>query len=262
MAIVLALGIQPLASHAAGPLPASALFAGQASYIGNADTPPAGHLDGEQDFTYTKNPHNDYSEFPLTLSYGVLPRWELSAAVYGEYQSFHPNIGKRQTAFGFGDIPVYSKVKVLDQEQWFASQSLSLEIKIPTASRREGLGTGNPDYDLTWIISKDLTDRLTGDLNVGYTWLGDAASGPLQDQLHYGAALQYNATDKWSLFGQLLTCSPDSQLNRIQVAFTSGVGWQITPRLQLHGSFTKGVGSGARIIDASGTVGLVWTFKK
>ena len=45
-----------------GPVPASSLFAGQASYINNADTLPVGQIVAEEDLTYTHNSQSDYFE--------------------------------------------------------------------------------------------------------------------------------------------------------------------------------------------------------
>ena len=247
---------------AESPTPVSALFAGQASSINNAEPQPAGRLDAGQDLTYTHNQQSDYVEFPLTLTYGLLPRWDVGASLGGQWQSYSTTNGNRQTAFGLSDLPVYTKFKLLDQEQWWLSQSLEFEMKIPTASRQQGLGTGNPDYDLTWLVSKDLTDKLTGDFNLGYTWLGNGPTGPLSDQLHYGLALEYFASDKLGLVAQVLTSVPGSQMDHTEVALGAGIGWQVTPRFQVHAALTKGIGAGNQVIDVSATIGATWTFGK
>lgn len=247
-------------SGAEAVTPSSALFAGRASYINNAEPEPAGQLDVEEDVTFTRSLHSDYLEFPLTLTYGILTDWDASISIGGQWQSYKASKGTRQTAYGFSDMPLCSRYKLLDQERFFASQSVELEIKLPTASRSKQLGTGNPDYDLTWLVSKDFTDQITGDFNLGYTWLGDGIQGPLRDQLHYGAAVEYIATERLSLVGQVITSVPSARMKNTEVALSASVGWQLARNWQAHASFTKGVGSGSRVIDISGTVGITWSF--
>jgi hypothetical protein len=252
----------PCAAGTTSTTPISTLFAGQASYINNAEPQPVGQLDAEPDLTYTHNRQSDYIQFPLTLTYGLMPRWDVSAAVGVQWQSYSPANGNRQTASGFSDIPIYTKFKLLDQDQWWCSQSLEFEINVPTASREQGLGTGNPNYDLTWLASKDFTDKLTGDLNLGYTLVGNDSASSFSNQLHYGLALEYSVTDKLGLNAQFLTSVPDSQMNHTEVALSTGIGWQATPRFQMHASVTEGIGAGNQVIEVSATVGATWSFGK
>ena len=245
-----------------GPVPASSLFAGQASYINNADTLPVGQIVAEEDLTYTHNSQSDYFEYPITFTCGLLPRWDFSASFGGQWQSYSDASTGRVTVAGFSDIPVDTKVKLLDEGQFWCSQSIELKVKFPVASQSRGLSTGYLDYDPTWVVSKGFTSKLTGDFNLGYTWLGNSPPPSFFQQLHYGVAVEYTATDRLGLLAQVLVSVPGSRLASTEVALTAGIGWQITPRLQVHGSVTKGIGAGSRIINFSTTIGATWTFGK
>lgn len=259
LALAVGLGAAWPTQAATAPLAGrlSGLFAGNASSIDNAEPEPMGQLDAELDFTYAHNHQTNYAEFPLSLTYGLLPRWDLSVSAGGVWESYASGDGARPTAYGLGDTLLNSKFKLLDQERFWATQSIELGVKLPTASRTRGLGTGRPNYDLTWMVTRGFTDRLVGDFNLGYTWLGNSLDGPLSDQFHYGIALEYAATRKLSLVGQLFAATPSDEPGRTEAAVNASIGWRLTPRFSAHASVTKGLG---KLIGVVGTVGVTWTF--
>ncbi len=246
--------IQVLAAHTALPSRASALFAGNAAQIDNAEPLAAGQLETDLDVTYAYNRRIEYAQVPLVFTYGLLSRWDASLAVGAEWMS-QPAGNGRQTHSGFADTLFNTKFKLVDQDELWMTQSLNLGIKIPTASRSQGLGTGNPDFDLAWMASKDLSEHLTADLNFGYTWIGDSAQQPMHDGFHYGVALEWQAARRLSLVGQFFAATPSDQIDRSQFGMNVGIGWQFSPRLSAHASFTKGFGS---MVGYMGTVGVTW----
>jgi hypothetical protein len=120
------------------------------------------------------------------------------------------------------------------------------------------LGTGEVDFDLTWIASKPLNNRLSVHLNAGYSWLGDRPGEAMHDVVHYGAAVMWQARKRLELVGEVHanTSVGDSAGN---VVFgNAGLRWRVFEKLVLDAA------AGGRIHGAGpeflATVGLTWTF--
>ncbi|MBU6399196.1 MAG: transporter [Verrucomicrobia bacterium] len=260
--LVLALWLTGLWQAAAATPPPLAgrlgeLFAGNASSIDNAEPEPVGQLDAELDLTYAHNHQTNFAELPLNLTYGLFPRWDISATAGGVWDSYATSDGGTQSADGLGDLFLNSKLKLLDQERFWATQSIEFGLKLPTASASQGLGTGSPDYDLTWLLTRNLTDSLAVDVNLGYTWIGNGPDGPLNNQVHYGAAVEFQATRQLNLVGQVLVATPTGHLGETEAAVNAGLGWRLSRQFSAHASVTKGLG---HLIGVIGTVGVTWTF--
>ncbi len=88
--------------------------------------------------------------------------------------------------------------------------------------------------------------------------MGNGLSVPLSDQIHYGAAAEYPFSPKRGGLVKLLGCAPRDFPDRSEFAVTTGFSFQITRDLQFHASLTKGINS--RVLDVSGTAGIVWSF--
>ena len=66
----------------------------------------------------------------------------------------------------------------------WSGQSIAGTVKLPTADEGRGLGTGEVDYDLTWILTLPILPKWSAHVNVGYTWIGSGDDPDLGDLLH------------------------------------------------------------------------------
>jgi len=108
----------------------------------------------------------DYSYISVPLAYGITDRFELSL-------SPHYNFFRRQyieDVDGFGDLFVHLKTQLIYSED---NGGLAAVItgKIPTADEDEGLGTGEFDYGLTLVGTKEI-GKTDLHLNLGYHIIG------------------------------------------------------------------------------------------
>lgn len=122
--------------------------------------------------------------------------WTAGAGV--SYQSFQvPDfLGGRRTLSGAGDTTLFLRYDVdrlLPLKDWYLSAAL--RVKAPTASTREGLGTGEFDQ----AVSLDAL-RVIGNGAVfaygGYTWRGGAASG--RDTWNGAIGADYKLSSRWN----------------------------------------------------------------
>ena len=98
-------------------------------------------------------------------------------------------------------------------------------IKIPTASHNKGLGSGRPDYDLTWVASKKIGDKVQLDINFGYTLVGHAKDDPEDDLLHGGVALEYQLSETWQCVSEIFGARDLRGDGELAVLGDTGLRW-------------------------------------
>ena len=87
------------------------------------------------------------------------------------------------SASGLGDLGLGAKLRFWEEGDLYPSLGLEPGLKIPTASREKGLGSGSPDAGVALLTGKDLPLQLHTDVNLGLTYLADArndGSGQVQ----------------------------------------------------------------------------------
>ena len=131
--------------------------------------------------------------------------------------------------------------------------AVSGQVKVPTASERNGLGTGKADYGVGAEVSKQL-GRVTPFASLGYTVPGDPEGYDLRNSLsaRAGAAVQIGAKTRGHLsYGYAQSVSPlvpDEQ----QIATGINTGLSKNLSLGVYGSAglsrgAPGVGAGVQI---------------
>ena len=73
---------------------------------------------------------------------------------------------------GLGDLVAAASYRLLDDQQYDLLAGITGKIKIGTADRRSGLGTGENDYSIQLDLSKGI-NRFTAFGSAGYRFLGD-----------------------------------------------------------------------------------------
>lgn len=191
---------------AASLLAASAAFAGRPLIIDDAEPVEPGAYEAEAGLRFSRAPGERHADLPFGLSYGLAPRlevgvawgWHLRDRIAGNAD---PTVsGRQDVSLGFKWMPVRSSGDGL----MFA---LAGAVNVGTARRAKGLGSGDDDYDLTAIVTK-AWNRIALDVNLGHTWVGDRFDASSADEVHYGAALRYAASDRLSWVGEVFADDP------------------------------------------------------
>ena len=192
-------------------------------------------------------------DFPLGLSYGVLPTLQAGLASGGQLEDRSEANADPHTVSDIRDLTLTTKWNPLAAERFLADQTLAFSVKIPTANREKGFGSGRPDFDLIYIATKKLTDCFNTDINVGYTWVGGN-----NNLVHYGLALRWKMAKPVELVGEVFANTPVTSVQATTLAMNTGIRWQIVDNLMLDAA--AGAGLRGDVPNVTATIGLTWTF--
>jgi outer membrane protein OmpA-like peptidoglycan-associated protein len=108
---------------------------------------------------------------------------EVPAGIVNEFPATRQGWSGNQ----FGDTWLGGKVSLLSQQR---RQPLALAVrgmvKLPTADKTQGAGTGKTDWSLDGIVSKELKRRVELTGYTGFTWRGDPNGIRLSDGVQWG----------------------------------------------------------------------------
>ncbi|MCB9916670.1 MAG: transporter [Planctomycetes bacterium] len=189
---------------------------------------------------------------PTTLKYGVDARTEV-------YLGLSPyNVVDRAPASdgsGFGDTTLGARRRVWEDGRG-TSAAVQLAVKLPTASEREGLGSGELDVAAAGILSRGFGERVGGTLYYELRSLGRSDRGG-RDLAHALAlAGAYALDDELSAFAELsqrVQPGPDDPS-----ALVTGLAWAWSPSLVLDAAVSVGLDDDAP--DAVWMLGLTTNF--
>jgi hypothetical protein len=119
--------------------------------------------------------------------------------------------------------------------------SARADVKVPTASERKGLGTGDYDAGLVLIATKTWRD-FSFDSNLGYT-LSNPAGRFGEGDFFAGQTVRYAVTEKFSLVGEVLARVPVEVSSHTIAEVHGGYQWEIAKDLVLDGIVGTGLNS-------------------
>lgn len=195
-------------------------------------------------------------DFPCALTCGLLPRLDAGVGFGGHIEERRELLGNRNIVTDLNDVTAAAKMKLLDQEAFGAGQALAATVKFPTADREKGTGSGQFDYDLTWILSRRLNERWGAHLNLGYLLTGDADDEIVDNALHYGLATDFQLSDPVQLVAEVFAFTPDTERGDTGMELRGGLRWCVSDTLTLDAAAGAGVVGPAAPMTA--TVGLTW----
>jgi len=182
---------------------------------------------------------------------------ELGIGTGGQIEEREELASGDDLATGIRDLVLGAKWNFLAETNTRPALALAFGVKLPTASRELGLGSGEVDYDLTGIVSKSFGEQLTAHINVGFSWLGDPPGEEFENVLHYGVAVGYRVRENWEIVGEAFANSPISG-GAVSAFANFGARWQA--RESLVFDFAAGAGLTRNSPEFIATVGLTWTF--
>jgi hypothetical protein len=225
--------------------------------IDEADTQDPGTFQVEAGTSYERDSECHHYDFPVALTYGVMPRWDIAAGFGGqlEQRTRHEHEGDDQRVSGLADLNLATKWLFLKESTYLPRQTVCPSVTFPTADDQKGLGRGETDYDLTWLASKAIGDRLGVHLNIGYSWLGEPSNEDVGALVHYGVAADYQLFDSLQWIGEVFG---EEELQEHETAWQYRTGL----RCEVVDDFSLVVAAGSRISgdapEFTATVGLIW----
>ena len=238
---------------------AGVAVAGRPLTIDDADPVDLGEFEFEAGALYEHNAECKHWDIPFGLTYGLFPRVEMGVGFGGQFEErteLLAESGEEECVrdHGVGDLVVGAKWQFIQSCPLGARHALVPSVKFPTSDEEKGLGSGETDYDLTWIASKSIGEKAGVHFNVGYSWIG----GPDDDVLHYGLALDYRLTDAVRWVGEVFGDNTLADGADTVVQYNTGFRWNPIE------SVTVDLAGGSKITgdapDFTATAGLTWAF--
>ncbi len=155
---------------------------------------------------------------------------------------------------GIGDLAMGAKWVIIEACPLGARHALAPSVKFPTADQDQGLGSGETDYDVTWIMSRSIGSKTGVHLNVGYSCIG----GVDDDVFHYGVALDYQILDAVQWVGEVFAEEDLSGDSETAALYNAGIRWKLVDGLVLD--IAAGSKLSGDVPDFMGKAGLTWAF--
>jgi len=221
--------------------------AGRPLVIDDADPAERGWVEFEAGVAYVGDTGSEHWDFPFGLTYGLVRNLEvgLSFGGYIAEAAHHES--------GIGDLVVGAKWRFLESSPMGARHALAPSVKLPTADEKDGLGSGETDYDLAWLVSWALGDKAGIHYNLGYTFVGGA-----DNVIHYGLAFDYQLVEPIQWVAELFAANEVTEVWDPAVACNSGFRWFATDDLTLDVAVGTKIRGDAP--DFTATAGLTWAF--
>ena len=232
--------------------------AGRPLTVDDADPADPGVIELEAGAAVEDDPGYTHTDLPFGVAYGLASGWEVGLGFGGQFETRRvlaaDSFAERtERVHGLGDLYVGLKNQVRPAGPFGTRHALAPAVKFPTADDEDDLGSGETDYDLTWLVSRSLGETAGLHFNAGYTWLG----GPDPDAAHGGGALDLQPCDTLQWVAEVSGEQAVDAGTDLIVQYRIGVRW--SPRENLVLDMAGGSKIAGDAPDFIFTAGLTWT---
>jgi len=232
----------------------SSTFAARPLETADAGTVDPGCVEVELGAAFSSDSAEEAWETGFGIKTGLLPGLDVGLGFGWQRVS----AGGRSDS-GVTDTEIGVKWNVLSETNGRPAFSITVAVKLPTADDDKGLGSGKTDWDICFVVSKELSDSLTGHLNAGYTWVGTPSGVDVGDVIHGSAALELALSDSFCLTGEVLAEREREDGEDTLLAGLTGLRWAVSDALALDAAVGTAL-NGGDTPDLLATVGLTWIF--
>ncbi|HEY1679868.1 MAG TPA: transporter [Candidatus Sulfotelmatobacter sp.] len=202
----------------------------------STDTTECGVVEAEYGFEHFWVADGSHrQDFTGGLRLGITPNMDLHWASI-DYLSLSAN---GTAVEGFGDTWVGVKYRFFPESTVWPGLGAFYQVKIPSGSEREGLGSGEIDHSLAILISKDF-HPVHFDFNVIPTLIGRKGSG-FDRTLGFALAATVPVRSKLSLILEPYGYTAANPSTPGFASLTGAVSYQVRPRFFLDAGADAGV---------------------
>ena len=178
--------------------------------VDDADTVEPGKLQLNSDFQFVRTSSTSLYLLPINPVLGLNPRLELGAIFGYQWRVGSGSTATTGNAGALTDLTISPKFRLwegLDDKLKFSAR---VDLKLPTASGRHGLGTGDPDIGLVGIATYKL-GKTSFDSNVGYYAIDISRADFDNDRWFIGEAVRHELNKEWTVLAEAYGLLPNTR---------------------------------------------------
>jgi hypothetical protein len=230
----------------------SAIFAVSPLVVDDADTVERGRLQLNAGWQVSRTGSESLFSLPINPVLGLNSRGELGATFGYLWRSGSSD------ADGVADLFIATKWHLWQTPDEKFKISARFDLKVPTASEHNDLGTGNWDTGIVFIATREW-GRTSFDWNIGYS-ANDLSNGVFGDD-HWllGQAVRQQLSDRWTAIAEIFAILPHSNAGgSANIHFNGGA--QLSVRDNLLVSALIGSAAGHNSPDLTSYLGFSFVY--
>ena len=177
------------------------VFAVSPLVVDDADTVEAGKLQINSDFQFVRTSSTSLYSVPINPVLGLNPRAELGVIFGYQWRDGRGSSPTTSNANGVTDLTIAPKLRLWEGLNNKLEFSTRVDLKLPTASGRHGLGTGDPDLGLVGIATYKL-GKTSFDSNIGYYAIDISRADFDNDRWFIGEAVRHEVNKEWTVLAE------------------------------------------------------------
>ena len=189
---------------------------------------------------------------------GLRPRLELGAIFGYQWRIGPGSTATTGNADAITDLTIAPKFRLWEGFNDKVKFSARADLKLPTASKRDGLGTGDTDFQLTGIATCKL-GRTSFDFNIGYQAIDISRADFDDDRWFVGEAFRQELNKDWTALAEAYAVLPSTRAGgHATWFFSAGPQWSARENITV----TALIGSAAahKSPDLTGTFEITLVF--
>ncbi len=148
------------------------------------------------------------------------------------------------TQSGLGDVVAAGTYFAIEGDEEMPGLDLTAKIKLPTADKNAGLGTGETDYAIQADVYQSM-DKVTLMGAIGRKFLGSSAILPLNDIFYGSVGVSYRASDNVSVGGSLDAAQASSASGSNVLELSAYISRKIDKTKKIQAYILKGFADGS-----------------
>ena len=224
----------------------------------DADTVEPGKLQLNCDFFVFRTGSTSFYSGQMNPVLGLTPRLELGAIFGYQWRNGSGSTPTTGNADDITDLTIAPKFRLWQRPDDKLKFSARLDLKLPTASKRNGLGTGDPDVGLVGIATYKL-GKTSFDSNFGYYVIDFSRPDFDNDRWFVGEAVRHEVSEKWTIVAEAYGLLPNTAAGgNTTWYFSAGPQWSVRDNILVTALI--GSAAGHHSPDLTGTFEISLTF--
>lgn len=224
----------------------------------DADTVEPGKLQLNCDFFFYRTGSTSLYSGQFNPVLGLAPRLELGAIFGYQWRNGSGLAPTAGNADDITDLTIAPKFRLWQSADDKLKFSARMDLKLPTASKRNGLGTGDPDLGLVGIATYKL-GKTSFDSNFGYYAIDISRTDLDNDRWFIGEAVRHQVNEKWTIVAEAYGFFPNTGAGgQANWYFSAGPQWSVRDNILVTALI--GSAAGHHSPDLTGTFEISLTF--